>query len=288
MATNNPKFKVGDRVELFGTTGWNGWVPGMKNLVGENYTIKSVYIDDIYNNDIVDYYQFEEDPYLYWFPEDCIRLIKQEEKEMSVFKVGDVVRVVKRVDSEPGWINGWTQAMDEFIGTIQTIKSIEDHGVYFNSDEIYHYGFPVTSLELVESKSDKLLNFEVAQKSKNLIKYQYITPDEWEICDNPKLKGLCIAISTKIIGEYDGRNTVDWAITFKNPADIFSKAEARDSLNAKSKHQLLVDKKYTRDEIVAKILCAVFYDELFMVPHTYKQFVRKTLNHYLARTIYQN
>ena len=75
------------------------------------------------------------------------------------FKVGDKVRVVKRVEWQNGWDNAWVDAMDNTIGHEFEIKEISHTGVYFQrhsgSDPVkndmgYTYGFPSDSLELVE------------------------------------------------------------------------------------------------------------------------------------------
>ena len=62
------------------------------------------------------------------------------------FKIGDKVRVVKKVEHENGWGNKWLHGMDKLIGATFTIGSIDEYGIGFKG---LHYGFPPSSLELV-------------------------------------------------------------------------------------------------------------------------------------------
>jgi len=104
------------------------------------------------------------------------------------FKVGDKVKVVKRVEEEKGWKNSWTSGMDDLIGKLFTIKTITRTGIQFNETP---YHFPPSSLELVErigERNGKLLlelgypvsifldgvRFETPTKY-----YPYIESKEW-------------------------------------------------------------------------------------------------------------
>ncbi len=66
------------------------------------------------------------------------------------FKVGDMVRVVRKTESHtPTWRNGWTTDMIDYIGSnhIFIISSIGKSGVRFKESG---YGWDPASLELVE------------------------------------------------------------------------------------------------------------------------------------------
>jgi hypothetical protein len=73
------------------------------------------------------------------------------------FKVGDRVKVVKRVDKQEGWYNTWYKSMSNYIGNIYTISEICDEGIAFIEDKQYFY-FPSDSLELIVE--DKELSTE--------------------------------------------------------------------------------------------------------------------------------
>lgn len=66
-----------------------------------------------------------------------------------MIKVGDKVRVVKRVDREKGWVNSWVKEMDECIGKVYTVQEIDKYGVSFEDGP---FNFPPSSLELVDDK----------------------------------------------------------------------------------------------------------------------------------------
>lgn len=68
---------------------------------------------------------------------------------MSQFKIGDRVRITKRVRKEEGWANDWTCGMDESIGKVFEVEAISsDFGIRIG---VWH--FPPSSLELVSRKS---------------------------------------------------------------------------------------------------------------------------------------
>ena len=79
--------------------------------------------------------------------------------EETPFKVGDKVKVVRKVDGyDPNgmgkgktWKNSWQTNMQEVIGREFVVEDIRESGVYFVG---YSFGFPITALEkVVEEKS---------------------------------------------------------------------------------------------------------------------------------------
>lgn len=63
------------------------------------------------------------------------------------FKIGDKVRVVRRVEEEEGWNNDWVDSMDGYIGENSIIVQIRSTGIRLASS---FYNFPPSSLEKVE------------------------------------------------------------------------------------------------------------------------------------------
>ena len=75
--------------------------------------------------------------------------------EMGKLKVGDMVRIVKKVFKEKGWCNAWyTKGMDKYVNNNKTytIEEITVHGVVLKDD--YEYRWPLSSLVLDEHASD--------------------------------------------------------------------------------------------------------------------------------------
>lgn len=74
---------------------------------------------------------------------------------MNNFKVGDKVRVVKKVTQEDGWYNSWTNTMDTYVGKEYVVIDVGFNGigvgVGLNIYEVSSYHFPPSSLELVEN-----------------------------------------------------------------------------------------------------------------------------------------
>lgn len=64
------------------------------------------------------------------------------------FEVGQIVRIARKVESEPGWRNGWAGGMDALIGKSGRITEISPLGVYLDGDA-RNYGWPSSALELV-------------------------------------------------------------------------------------------------------------------------------------------
>ncbi|MGQ0595830.1 helix-turn-helix domain-containing protein [Aquabacterium sp.] len=72
-------------------------------------------------------------------------------------KVGDRVRIVKKVEKEADWNNGWAPRMDAYVGTgkVWTIGNVDSFGVYLQGDTALtgtSYGFPHGSLEQVKDE----------------------------------------------------------------------------------------------------------------------------------------
>lgn len=76
----------------------------------------------------------------------------------SGLKVGDWVKVLRKAKSEArGWGNSWIPEMDDFVGTVQQIKSVgfsecsADAGLYFvgGHESKLDFGFPFFVLKKV-------------------------------------------------------------------------------------------------------------------------------------------
>jgi hypothetical protein len=65
---------------------------------------------------------------------------------------------------------------------------------------------------------------------------------------------------------------VIWAVSFKNPKDKYDKKIARSSVDNQIGKTLFLSKKYSRDEIVMKILADLLYNGSFLSKE-YQQFV---------------
>lgn len=75
---------------------------------------------------------------------------------MSTFNVGDKVRIVRKVTSEDGWINGWASGMNRHVadGKVYTVREVSKSGVYFIENG---FGWPTGALEMVKPKfGDKI------------------------------------------------------------------------------------------------------------------------------------
>lgn len=68
-----------------------------------------------------------------------------------MLKVGNKVKIIKRVDKEKGWDNDWVSSMDGAIGKEFVIEEVRPHqGMVLGGDpSAIGYGFPSSSLELV-------------------------------------------------------------------------------------------------------------------------------------------
>lgn len=194
-----------------------------------------------------------------------------EEIKMSKFKIGDEVKVVKKVEEENGWNNSWVYDMTETVnnGKTYAIAKISDNGVYLKSnDGTLSYGYPVSSLELVEKEC--LITPPNSEFTNHRgTKYQYLIH-----------KDMCISIATTIRENSKGDAIVDWNVSFKNPKDQFNKRLAREVLATRSTKQLIVESGYSRSDIVAKILSDLFYN-LENISADYKWYVVYLLQQYV-------
>lgn len=257
------KIEIGSRVKLTKPAyKWDGWVDSMTELVNKEFTVRDIKKYTGYNN--FDYLQngiVKLQGIDYNFPAVCFELV--EENTISTkFKVGDRVRVVKQIDRENGWDNFWVSEMSNSIGRIYTISEINGAGVYFSdsNSNLYDFGFPPSSLELVSETAP-------------VIKYQYLKGSDYCFwVDN-----LCLTIATKIkTSKITGLKTVEWSVAFKNPKDQFDKKLARAAVNPKTPKRIFLGKKYSREEIVTKILADLFYNDYFLSKE-YREFVRYLL-----------
>lgn len=272
------KFKIGDRVKLTRPCKeWNGWVDSMDESIGREFTVEHVGVDDKYTtngwvvlNDC--------DPFSY--PVDCFDLI--EENKMVEFKAGDRVRVVKKVKQQNGWRNSWVFDMDNSIGNEYVIDRIDEYGVYLAvgyEDSIHYLGFPTNSLELVYQEP-VTAKPETKTEIDPVIKYQYFKGSDFYTIDG-WADNLCLTIATKIkTSKVHSDKTVEWSVSFKHPRDQFDKVLARESVNGKIPKLLFLGKRYSRDEIVAKILADLVYNDYFLSDE-YRKFVRLLLLNYI-------
>lgn len=202
-----------------------------------------------------------------WFREKYLHLI--EEEKMSEFKVGDRVRVVRKVERENGWDNAWIHNMDEAITSqrIFTIGEITSQGVYFEMDwprienvASFHLGFPKGSLQLVEPVEAKNITSTNLQYLNGAALYVNGT----KLGQGTPLSNLCLTIVTTITKYPDGTAKVDWAVAFKHPKDRFNKELARQAVLAKETKELILSKGYNRNEIVLKILADLLYHDAYL------------------------
>ena len=204
-----------------------------------------------------------------WFHEKYLKLI--EEETMSEFKVGDKVRVVRKIERENGWKNGWLPEMNIAINTgyVFTISEICPEGCYFKRDwnessvlgtQGFGLGYPLSSLELVSAASKMTVN-------KN---YQYLNGAK--LGSGGPLSDLCLTIATTITKYPDGSAKVDWAVAFKHPKDKFNRELARNAVESRETKELLLQKGFNRNEIVFKILCDLVYHEAFLSDQ-YKKYI---------------
>jgi RNase P/RNase MRP subunit p29 len=195
-----------------------------------------------------------------WFREKYLNLV--EEENMREFKVGDRVRVVRKVERENGWENGWLPEMNMAINTsyVFTIADISKEGIYFkqnSSDNIeirgYKLGYPPSSLELVETVESKIAT------STN---FQYLNGAK--LGSGGPLSDLCLTILTTITKYPDGTAKVDWSVAFKHPKDKFNKELARQAVLTKETKELILSKGFNRNEIILKILADLLYHDAYL------------------------
>ena len=101
-------------------------------------------------------------------------------QEASGLKVGDTVKVLRRVSEIEGellgWGSYWQNGMDEYIGNTYKIRLISSCGVYLIIDSLYpyRYYFPFFVLQKIEDTDVKTvmelyydLIYQVASKCPN-------------------------------------------------------------------------------------------------------------------------
>ncbi len=71
----------------------------------------------------------------------------------NAFKVGDVVRIVRKVEKADGWGNVWVDEMSSYIGQNGVIDGWSDDGIYLRG--LTFFAFPSCALELVEENPNK-------------------------------------------------------------------------------------------------------------------------------------
>lgn len=104
----------------------------------------------------------------------------------------------------------------------------------------------------------------------NPVKYQYLKGPDFSV--DKLYKDLCITISTELDKCETNDMNVIWAVSFKNPKDKYDKKIARLSVDSQNPKTLFLGKKYSRDEIVMKILADLLYNGSFLSKE-YQQFV---------------
>ncbi len=97
--------------------------------------------------------------------------VKQEPKQTLEFKVGDKVKVVRKVEQEDGWGDDWVFNMTDSINlTGEVINVSKTQGVRVQFDDDYYWNFPPSSLELVqeeEQSSESFTEYNVVSKPKH-------------------------------------------------------------------------------------------------------------------------
>ena len=140
------EFKVGDVVRVVKRVekenGWdNQWIPEMDEFIGGEFVVEN---ENFRGISLLD----DGNGLWFRFPPSSLELVKAKE---IVFEVGDVVRVVTCVEEEAGWQNDWVPEMDEFIGGEFVVNNNDVYGIELYMYELdAYYGFPPSSLELVE------------------------------------------------------------------------------------------------------------------------------------------
>lgn len=94
----------------------------------------------------------------------------------NVFKIGDEVKVVRKVEATATWTNSWVGGMDAFLGkTFIVSRELTNDGIYDNTSG---YWFPEESLELVSDRmSIKEAQEKIAELQKFIREYEMITAD---------------------------------------------------------------------------------------------------------------
>lgn len=76
---------------------------------------------------------------------------KEETQVITPFKVGDRVRIAKRVNWGSGWDDIWTNVMDKTVGASGEIRSLKHGGYFVRLDSQVHgsWNYPAEALELI-------------------------------------------------------------------------------------------------------------------------------------------
>ena len=85
-----------------------------------------------------------------------------------MLKVGNKVKIIKRVDKEKGWDNDWVSSMDGAIGKEFVIEEVRLHqGMVLGGEDpsVVGYGFPPSSLELVNEDTKPLPSKTIFRKN---------------------------------------------------------------------------------------------------------------------------
>ena len=118
-----PQFEVGDVVKVVRRAGYP-WVSSMDETINYISRIRAITDKGHYQLDNIHIYPPE---------------------SLSLLKIGDRVRVVRKVEKEDGWANSWSKYMDNRIGREFIVKEISELGIRLDI-----YNFPPSSLEALE------------------------------------------------------------------------------------------------------------------------------------------
>lgn len=72
---------------------------------------------------------------------------------MIAFKVGDRVRIVKRIEETALWDDAWVESMDHTVGSVGTVQATVRGGCDVRLDDGdfgEYWSYPTESLERVE------------------------------------------------------------------------------------------------------------------------------------------
>lgn len=94
-----------------------------------------------------------------WYDDELILIERSPEpadkQPAYTFKVGDIVKVVKKVEEEEGWDNTWESLMNGYINKEFKITEVhKSNGIKLNFNTYRYYFFPPSSLELIQ-EADK-------------------------------------------------------------------------------------------------------------------------------------
>jgi hypothetical protein len=93
---------------------------------------------------------------------------------MSVFNIGDRVRIVRKVIHEYGWDNTWNPSMTDYVGNsiVYTVRRITNFGIRL--EEIPFYSWPEGALEFVDDgPTESPICRKIRQMQENRLKLGY-------------------------------------------------------------------------------------------------------------------